>query len=116
MGTVASVVRAHVLIYDGVVNCRYCGVEIADKALICYRCGRPTTEARIKPRTSSGKRRSGAIGIVPSVLALLLLVIAALFMGQVATGQTPRIVSWSVAVLAAVLVVWRVVRWRSRSR
>ena len=29
--------------------CRYCQTEIADKALICYRCGNATTEPRIKP-------------------------------------------------------------------
>jgi hypothetical protein len=29
--------------------CTHCGTEIADKALICYRCGNATTEPRIKP-------------------------------------------------------------------
>jgi uncharacterized membrane protein YvbJ len=29
--------------------CKYCGTEIAEKALICYRCGHATTEPRIKP-------------------------------------------------------------------
>jgi len=102
-----------VLIYDESVNCRYCGVEIADKALICYRCGRPTTEARIQPAASSA-RRSRIVGVLPSVVALLLLVIAALFMGQVAGGETPRFVGWIVAVLAGVLIVWRLARLRSR--
>jgi hypothetical protein len=31
------------------MTCRNCGTEIADKALICYRCGKATTEPRIKP-------------------------------------------------------------------
>jgi len=31
------------------VICRHCGIEIADKALICYRCGTATTEAKFKP-------------------------------------------------------------------
>ena len=29
--------------------CKHCGTEIADRALICYRCGNATTEPRIKP-------------------------------------------------------------------
>ena len=31
------------------MQCRNCGIEIADKALICYRCGTATTEAKFKP-------------------------------------------------------------------
>ena len=31
------------------MTCRNCGTEIADKALICYRCGKATTDPRIKP-------------------------------------------------------------------
>src|SRR5919201_102051 len=31
------------------MQCRNCGAEIADKALICYRCGTATTEAKYKP-------------------------------------------------------------------
>ena len=29
--------------------CAQCGTEIADKALICFRCGRATTEPRVTP-------------------------------------------------------------------
>ena len=32
--------------------CTHCSTEIADKALICYRCGRATAEPRIKPPAS----------------------------------------------------------------
>ena len=32
--------------------CTHCSTEIADKALICYRCGRATAEPRIKPPES----------------------------------------------------------------
>ena len=31
------------------MHCRHCGTDIADKALICYRCGRATTEPRVTP-------------------------------------------------------------------
>jgi hypothetical protein len=29
------------------MTCRHCGTEIADKALICFRCGKATAEPRI---------------------------------------------------------------------
>ena len=54
--------------------CKHCGTEIADKALICYRCGQPTAEPRIKPPTEGSifvKRRRSKL---PWLLALLLLV------------------------------------------
>jgi hypothetical protein len=31
------------------MRCRFCDTEIADKALICYRCGRATTDAKVAP-------------------------------------------------------------------
>lgn len=31
------------------MTCRYCGTEIAAKALICFRCGKATSEPRIAP-------------------------------------------------------------------
>jgi hypothetical protein len=30
------------------MTCKHCGTEIAEKALICYRCGQPTAEPRVK--------------------------------------------------------------------
>jgi uncharacterized membrane protein YvbJ len=56
------------------MTCKHCGTEIADKALICYRCGQPTAEPRIKPPTQGSifvKRRRSKL---PWLLALLLLV------------------------------------------
>ena len=31
------------------MTCKHCQTEIAEKALICYRCGHATTEPRIAP-------------------------------------------------------------------
>ena len=58
--------------------CKHCGTEIADKALICYRCGQATAEPRVKPPTVESifvKRRRSKL---PWLLALLVLVVAAL--------------------------------------
>jgi hypothetical protein len=59
--------------------CKHCGTEIADKALICYKCGNATTEPRIKPPSEGPlferprRSRLPAVLIVLIVLALLLL-------------------------------------------
>jgi hypothetical protein len=57
--------------------CRNCGTEIADKALICYRCGTATTEAKYQPYVAPPRRTST---IVIAVLALALLVLLAYFL------------------------------------
>jgi uncharacterized membrane protein YvbJ len=54
--------------------CKNCGTEIADKALICYRCGQATAEPRVKPPVEGSifeKRRRSKL---PWLLALLVLV------------------------------------------
>src|SRR5438045_6815395 len=69
------------------MRCRQCGTEIADKALICYRCGTATTEAKFKPvAPSSG--RSSRIWIVVLIVALLIAAAAAYFVWG--RGVSPR--------------------------
>jgi uncharacterized membrane protein YvbJ len=59
--------------------CTHCGTEIADKALICYRCGHATTEPRIKPPESGSvfdrprRRRPSMTSLVIVLVALLVL-------------------------------------------
>ena len=59
------------------MNCRYCGTEIADKALICYRCGQATTEPRVKPPTEGSlfdrPRRRRTMTMVVAIVILVLL-------------------------------------------
>ena len=45
---------------------------------------------------------------------LLVLVAAGLFMARAATGQVPAALSYTVAALAAIVLVWRIVRRRRR--
>jgi len=84
------------------MTCKNCGTEIADKALICYRCGQATFEAQRKP-ASTGPR----IGPLLVTVLLIVLVLGALVFGQFQTTQTPRLVSWTIAALGAILVAWR---------
>jgi hypothetical protein len=87
------------------MTCRHCGTEIAEKALVCYRCGHATADPPAR-KAEAGVGRSR----VPVVAALVILVLCALFMSQAAVGQAPRAVSWAVAVLAVVVLAWRL--WR----
>ena len=84
------------------MQCRNCGAEIADKALICYKCGTATTEAKYQPaQLPSGSSRSG---LIPTVIALALLVAAALYIERVSTSGSQQWVTY-VAVAAAILVI-----------
>ena len=64
--------------------CKYCQTEIADKALICYRCGRSTTEPRIAPPSMGSlfehKRRSRTPLIVAAVILVLVVLLLAWFL------------------------------------
>jgi hypothetical protein len=93
------------------MQCKQCGTEIADTALICYRCGAATAARRVRPPAA----RSGRASPVPAALALTVLIISALFMGRALTGDVPRVLSWLVAALAAVVLVWRLLLRRRSS-
>jgi len=84
------------------MKCRHCGTEIADKALICFRCGAATTDPVYSAPAAA--RRGSRGSLTATVLALVLLVLLALYMGRLSTGEMPRIVTW-VAVAIAVVVV-----------
>jgi uncharacterized membrane protein YvbJ len=84
------------------MQCRQCGTEIADKALICYRCGTATTEAKYQP--AALRRSSSRSTLVATVLALALLVVFALYMGRVAGGDSSRLASYGAVAIAVILV------------
>ena len=58
--------------------CRNCGIEIADKALLCYRCGTATTEAKYKPSVPS---RRGWSRLLLVALVALAVALAAFYLG-----------------------------------
>ena len=60
------------------MNCAHCGTEIADKALICYRCGRATTEPRVKPPDDGSlfdrpRRRRVSLTVIVIILVALII-------------------------------------------
>ena len=91
--------------------CKHCGTEIADKAIVCYRCGAGTTEPVRQPAPLR-RRRNPLLSFVTVVLLLLL----ALYLGQAArTAEDPGRMQTIAGVLvgAAIMVlILRVVRRR----
>ena len=91
------------------MNCRHCGTEISAKAIICFKCGRSTSD---EPASRPGASSAGARPAGVALAALAVLVLGALYMGRAAAGQVPAWLSYSVAALAAVVLIWRVARRR----
>jgi hypothetical protein len=93
------------------MQCRSCGTEIADKAIVCYRCGAATTDpvrkaVPVKPRRNP---------IVPAV-AIIVLVLLALYMGQAsrtaANPELPQLAAGLALGAAIVVLILRVLRRR----
>ena len=61
--------------------CRNCGTEIADKAIVCFRCGTGTSDPVRQPAAVRPRR-----GRLLPLAALVLLVLLGLYLGQ--AGQT----------------------------
>ena len=68
------------------MQCRYCKTELADNALICYRCGKATSDPRVKPPSEGSifehrRRRSPWIIVLIIVIMAILAAAAFLFTG-----------------------------------
>jgi uncharacterized membrane protein YvbJ len=84
------------------MQCRSCGVEIADKALICYKCGTATTEAKYQP--AQLRQNATRSRLVPTVIAMAILVAAVLYLERASGGASQQWVTY-VAVGAAVIII-----------
>ena len=58
------------------VTCRSCGTTIADKAIVCYKCGTPTMEAPVRVARAAPRRRI-------LLWVALVVVIAGLIVGKI---------------------------------
>ena len=83
------------------MTCRSCGVEIADKAIVCYRCGTPT---EVATPTSAVRRARGWRG---PALGAIALAVAAWFG---APGPAMPWVRVAAALSAGALLVLAIVR------
>src|SRR3954454_22834402 len=71
------------------MQCRKCGAEIADKALICYRCGTATTEAKYQPVTTRGRRSSSRRLVIAVIIIAVLALLGLYLSGTLST--LPRV-------------------------
>lgn len=90
--------------------CRQCGTEIADKAIVCYRCGTPTADPVRRPPVAARKRRGRGSPMIELIIAVLLLLFFALYLGVAGRGTIPREVAWTIAAIALLLLIWRRIR------
>ena len=58
------------------MKCRECGTEIADKALICFRCGASVQEPVHKPYVVTKKKRPLIVYVIFAILVLMAIVLA----------------------------------------
>jgi hypothetical protein len=82
------------------MTCQNCGTEIAEKALICYRCGEATTAPKVAPPAPPRER-----GPLPVIIAILLLIGTAVLVLPALEPGTPRLAGWGTLVILTVLVV-----------
>ncbi len=93
------------------MQCRNCGTEIADKAIVCYRCGTATADPVRRPVPVRPTRNPLFAYLAAGVLLLL-----ALYLGQASRAAVePDALRLGAAVLAAaaaVILLIRVLRRR----
>ena len=94
------------------MTCRHCGTEIADKAIVCYRCGVGTSDPVRQP-VAVRPRRGRALPLV----ALVLLVLLGLYLGQAGRTILPEGRGYALGagfaiVMAIIVLVVRISRRR----
>jgi hypothetical protein len=95
--------------------CRQCGTEIADKALVCFRCGAATSEPTFKAPTPGGRASSGGLRLVLFAFVLLaLLALLALYQGPTPAGLPAQAVQWALIAGALAIVILRAISRRRR--
>jgi hypothetical protein len=77
--------------------CRNCGTEIADKAIVCYRCGTATTDPVRKP-VPIGRAGPGA----SLLTGISILIIALIFLSFAKASGYPKAMDAAAIVLALV--------------
>jgi hypothetical protein len=93
------------------MKCRQCGTEIAEKALICYRCGTATTAPRIPPPPARPAR-----GPLPVIVAILIIIATAVLAVPQLPEGTARISGYVAVALFTAVSVWKLKPTSGRRR
>ena len=86
------------------MTCGQCGQEIADNALICYRCGAATAERERAPAAldAPARRRWSAL-----FLAVVFVSVVLFFASEVVAGRPPQPLVWVMLAFVGGLLAWR---------
>jgi hypothetical protein len=90
------------------VTCRACGAEIADKAIVCYRCGTPTAVPVPAKTAAPASSRPWFLVILAIVMAVVTVVAARMW------PDFRTMVSIVGGLVAVVLAALAVARWPGR--
>jgi hypothetical protein len=91
------------------MHCRQCGTEIADKAIVCFRCGTATTDPVRKAVPVKTRRPP----LVSAVIIIALLVLAFLLWQASRTAANPELPQLAAGLAlggAVVVLLLRVLR------
>jgi len=95
------------------MQCRACGTVIADKAIVCFRCGAPTLERTPAVQPSAGRRNGGAWQ--PIVAGAIVGALGAGFAFAFVDGAAARAGAAAGAIVLAV-AIWRLLAGRRAAR
>ncbi|HET9369636.1 MAG TPA: zinc ribbon domain-containing protein [Vicinamibacterales bacterium] len=96
------------------MQCTSCGAEIADKAIVCYRCGAPTAIPAAPKRQQTApaaRRRPGWTLVVVALLGALMAVLGAL-VPQTDAGGGARTGLYAALAVTGVVLFWTLLRRR----
>jgi hypothetical protein len=93
------------------MTCKNCGTQIADKALICYRCGQPTFEAQRQPAMTREQQSFIRRFFLPTLVIVLIAALGAVSSYAGWVDRYPWVME-AFAVVLVVYIVWR--RWWRR--
>ena len=92
------------------MKCRSCGTEIAEKAIVCFRCGTPTDMPAPPARPRARPRAPIGVGVLVVIVAIALGLW--LLPPMLTDGAFPQYIGWAGLVLAAGLAAWLLRRRR----
>ena len=85
------------------MKCRSCSAEIAEKAIVCYRCGTPTA---LPPTPGASRAPRRKVSPLAPALTILLLIAAAVWLiPKTPAGSLVRWVAWGALIGATVSAV-----------
>jgi hypothetical protein len=90
------------------MTCRSCGATIADKAIVCYRCGTPTAVPPAPARSAA--RAQPPWAIVGAAMAVVLVTIAL----AIVSPEHRTAIGVGGGLMAVALGGWALSRWPGR--